>query len=120
MAGHSDFCLNGRKVSGNAQARRKQMVLHHGTLMTLPHVDAIERYLREPKVQPDYRDHKKHRQFVSDLQSEGFSLDLKGLEQLVSQHLLVREQIKWNEGDLQEADELVESKYSQDTWNLKL
>lgn len=62
--GVCDLALDGRKVSGNAQRRRRNAFLHHGTLLHAPDRDAMERYLREPKERPDYRGNATHRDFV--------------------------------------------------------
>ncbi len=47
--GLSDIALNGRKISGNAQFRRKKYMLHHGTMLYDFSVELIEKYLKMPK-----------------------------------------------------------------------
>ena len=68
--GKSDLTLDGLKVSGNAQKRRKNAILHHGTLLydeghkpQLTH-DLMRKYLREPADRPDYRGIRTHEEFV--------------------------------------------------------
>jgi len=65
LEGTSDLAVDGLKVSGNAQQRRKHFFLHHGTL--LHHVDwaAMARYVREPQNRPAYRGERSHSKFVS-------------------------------------------------------
>jgi lipoate---protein ligase len=65
--GTSDIALNGRKVSGNAQKRRKNAFLHHGTLLYDFDLESIERYLREPTDRPGYRGDRTHSGFVRNL-----------------------------------------------------
>src|SRR5947208_12048415 len=54
-AGTSDLALAGRKVSGNAQQRKRRHLLHHGTLLYAFRSEGMERYLRMPGRQPEYR-----------------------------------------------------------------
>lgn len=65
IEGISDLALGGRKVSGNAQRRRRRAILHHGTLLYRTNVDAMRRYLREPQVRPEYRGARAHDEFTT-------------------------------------------------------
>ncbi|MCC6696373.1 MAG: lipoate--protein ligase family protein [Candidatus Hydrogenedentes bacterium] len=62
--GTSDIAIGGRKVSGNAQKRRRRAILHHGTLLYDMDPELMERYLREPIDRPQYRGERTHRGFV--------------------------------------------------------
>ena len=66
-AGTSDLALMGRKVSGNAQQRKRQHLLHHGTLLYAFDGQRVGRYLRMPARQPDYRRRREHAEFVTNL-----------------------------------------------------
>ena len=63
-AGISDLVVDGLKVSGNAQRRRRFSCLHHGTLIYQPQYDKMSRYLLEPDDRPEYRGQRIHREFV--------------------------------------------------------
>lgn len=65
LAGISDLAVDGRKVSGNAQRRRRRAILHHGTLLYRPDHAGMERYLREPGDRPAYRGERAHTAFVA-------------------------------------------------------
>jgi lipoate-protein ligase A len=65
--GISDLAIGGRKVSGNAQKRRRQFVLHHGTALYRADSLAMGRYLLEPNDRPEYRGVRPHTQFVTNL-----------------------------------------------------
>ena len=65
--GISDLCLGERKFSGNAQRRRRDWLLHHGTILHDFDLDQIARYLREPARQPDYRAARSHADFITNL-----------------------------------------------------
>ena len=65
--GISDLAINGKKVSGNAQKRRRKAFLHHGTLMYDFDAEILERYLREPSDRPGYRGDRTHKGFVQNI-----------------------------------------------------
>lgn len=65
--GICDLALEGGKVSGNAQRRRRRAMLHHGTLLYEPDHAGMDRYLREPEERPEYRGARNHREFVGTL-----------------------------------------------------
>lgn len=67
VAGVSDIAVDGRKVSGNAQRRRRTHFLHHGTLLYAMAPDIMQRYLREPEDRPQYRGARTHGEFVRTL-----------------------------------------------------
>ena len=62
--GTSDIAAGGRKISGNAQKRRRKAILHHGTLLYGMDPDLMEKYLKEPSDRPQYRGARTHRGFV--------------------------------------------------------
>lgn len=66
-AGISDMAMEGRKVSGNAQRRRRHALLHHGTLLYEADTEAMARYLAEPRDRPEYRAGRRHADFVAAL-----------------------------------------------------
>jgi len=55
-----------RKVSGNAQYRKRNAILHHGTfIIDNEPLAQISKYLRQPIVQPDYRENRSHKDFLA-------------------------------------------------------
>jgi lipoate-protein ligase A len=69
QAGTSDLVLDGRKVSGNSQHRKRSHLLHHGTLLCGFNLADVARYLRVPARQPDYRGGRGHQAFLGNLQA---------------------------------------------------
>jgi lipoate-protein ligase A len=67
IGGPSDLVSKGRKVSGNAQRRTADRLLHHGTLLFSFDADLATRYLREPARQPEYRRRRTHTEFLGNL-----------------------------------------------------
>ena len=65
--GISDLALGARKVSGNAQRRKRNILLHHGALLynfDLPRIGAL---LKDPVRQPEYRAGRTHADFLTNL-----------------------------------------------------
>jgi lipoate-protein ligase A len=67
IAGCTDLILDGRKISGNAQRRKKNFLLFHGTFLLNFDIPLIERYLRMPSKEPDYRQSRSHENFLTNL-----------------------------------------------------
>jgi len=61
----TDILLRGRKISGNAQRRTRDWLLHHGTILYGLDVTLMERVLLEPPRRPLHRGARSHRQFVT-------------------------------------------------------
>lgn len=64
VQGLSDLTLGERKFSGNAQYRKREYVLVHGTFLLHFDLSLIERYLRLPATQPQYRRQRSHCEFL--------------------------------------------------------
>ena len=65
--GHTDLVSGGRKFSGNAQRRKSNAVLFHGTLLLDFDMDIIEELLPMPGHQPEYREGRSHQEFLVNL-----------------------------------------------------
>src|SRR3984957_3124585 len=67
VRGCSDLTLDGLKLSGNAQRRKKHFLLFHGTFLLKFDIPLIEKYLRMPSKEPDYRQGRSHKNFLTNL-----------------------------------------------------
>jgi len=67
IKGISDLTLGERKFSGNAQYRKRRYVLVHGTFLLDFDLCSMEKFLRIPKRQPDYRRQRGHSDFLVNL-----------------------------------------------------
>lgn len=65
--GISDLTLGDRKVGGACIYRSKGLLCYSATLLVEPRVDLMERYLRHPPREPDYRGGRDHARFVGRL-----------------------------------------------------
>jgi lipoate---protein ligase len=113
VRGHTDLTVDSLKFSGNAQRRRRRAVLFHGTFLLSFDLEAMQKFLRFPSKQPDYRHGRKHAEFVTNL----------GLPAAAVKDVLKR---SWNATHppeplpTDEISALVRTRYSQDAWNLRV
>jgi lipoate-protein ligase A len=108
-AGTSDLAVGTVKVSGNAQQRKRHHFLHHGSLLYAFDVALVGRYLRAPARQPEYRHHRDHADFVSNLPLGAGELT-QGLCQAFAAHDAVTD---W---PVDLVRDLVQTKYGQTEW----
>lgn len=64
VSGISDLTVGTRKIGGSAQRRTRDAVLWHGTLLYDFDLGRLQRCLREPDRQPQYREKRRHEDFV--------------------------------------------------------
>ncbi len=74
VRGSSDIAEVERKVSGNAQQRKRSHLLQHGTLLYAFDIARVAEYLQAPPRQPDYRRHRDHRDFLTNLPTDAATL----------------------------------------------
>lgn len=72
--GISDIALGERKVAGTALYRNRERIFFHAVINVAGTTDFMERYLAHPPRTPDYRGARRHKDFVTSLQAEGFAL----------------------------------------------
>jgi lipoate-protein ligase A len=110
MSGISDLAAAGRKFSGNAQQRKRDHLLHHGTLLYRFDLGLLHRYLRMPDKQPAYRASRAHEKFVTNLPAAEQTLKALIAAEWQATRTLATFPIA-------RTAELVVDKYSQDEWN---
>jgi lipoate-protein ligase A len=67
LAGISDLAIGDRKISGNAQQRKRTHLLHHGSLLYAFDAAPLGKYLKPPPRQPEYRQGRTHADFVTNV-----------------------------------------------------
>ena len=78
--GISDIALNNKKVLGSAIYRTKGKLFYHSVLNVSESVSTIEKYIKHPGREPDYRNGRKHSEFVTSLYAEEFKIDMVELK----------------------------------------
>lgn len=65
--GFSDIVQGDKKVAGTSLFRSRHFLLYQASILVDAKIELIEAYLRHPSLEPDYRQGRTHRDFVSDL-----------------------------------------------------
>lgn len=86
--GLSDLTYGERKVAGTSLFRSRNYLLYQASILVDAKVDLMERYLKHPSREPDYRGGKSHRKFVSGLDEFVATLVPSDIEKLLEQNLL--------------------------------
>jgi len=112
IQGTSDLTWCNIKFSGNAQNRKKRYVLFHGTILHSFDRAWMDKILKSPPKQPEYRKKRKHRDFVNNfpIPKTWFIENMKRVWNVEGTYKREPTQL---------IQELVETKYSQDSWNFK-
>lgn len=112
VQGHTDLTLGALKFSGNAQRRKRRYLLFHGTFLLHFDLALLEACLALPSQEPDYRQHRRHRDFVTNLNVPADTV------KAALQHT-------WNAStplhDVphERIEHLVRDKYGREDWNAK-
>jgi lipoate-protein ligase A len=69
--GHSDIVQGHRKVAGTSLFRSRNFLLYQASILVDMQIDWIEKYLAHPSLEPDYRQGRRHRDFLTDLGTLG-------------------------------------------------
>jgi lipoate-protein ligase A len=85
--GISDICLGDRKILGSSIYRNKDMVFYHAVLNRAESVEMMERYLEHPPREPEYREGRSHRDFVTSLARGGYDFSGEELRQAFLEEL---------------------------------
>lgn len=76
FAGTSDLAIGDRKVSGNAQRRKKHFILFHGTILYAFDLALISSLLKHPPKEPDYRANRPHVDFIANVPASASDLKI--------------------------------------------
>ncbi len=112
IEGFTDLALGMLKFSGNAQRRRRNYLLFHGTFLLHFDLPLIERWLSLPSAEPAYRRQRAHRDFLTNLYLPSGAVKAAVKNVWDAAENLTRIP---NSG----IDRLVTEKYSSAAWNLK-
>lgn len=79
--GISDICIGDKKILGSSLYRGKDRVFYHAVLNVSENTRTLERYLKHPPREPQYRNGRSHEEFVTSLAAEGYFIDCHLLQQ---------------------------------------
>lgn len=112
VRGHTDLCCGDLKFAGNAQRRRKNFLLFHGTLLLNTDLNLVSELLRMPSLQPDYRGNRSHGDFL-------VNLGVAAAKVKAALCLAWNANETLNDFPWAETRQLAMQKYTTDGWNLK-
>ena len=112
IRGHTDLALNNLKFSGNAQRRRKRFLLFHGSFLLNFDLGLIDRLLKFPSREPNYREGRSHHEFLTLLKASAEQVKNRLRVHWLADRVL-------DPVPKAEIQKLVELRYSQAEWNLK-
>jgi len=87
MAGISDLMIDNRKISGSCIYNGLDYLYYSTTILVHPDTEAMERYLRYPPREPDYRKGRRHSDFVTGLDSYYTDIEVWDLIKKLEQSL---------------------------------
>jgi len=112
LRGTSDLAIGDRKFSGNSLRLKKNALLYHGTLLNRADLDQIAKCLKTPPRQPDYRQRRRHSEFLINL-----NLDANRLRRQLARVWRANQPLDpWPD---ERTQYLVETKYGLDAWNFR-
>ena len=68
IQGITDLAIGNLKFSGNAQRRKRRFILFHGTFLYNFDISMIEKILKPPEKQPEYRQKRSHVDFLTNIE----------------------------------------------------
>lgn len=112
IQGISDLTWNAKKFSGNAMRRGRNYQLFHGTFLYNFNLEKISEYLGHPCREPEYRQKRKHIDFLNNIPVERHQI-------ITSLREIWGAQKVRSFPDKGMVQKLAQSTYAQDSWNLK-
>ena len=67
VRGCTDLAMGTRKFSGNAQRRKRNALIFHGTLLLRMNLELMGELLQMPSQEPDYRFGRSHAEFLTNI-----------------------------------------------------
>jgi lipoate-protein ligase A len=110
--GQTDLAIGGLKFCGNAQRRRRNFLLFHGSFLLHLDISLVEKALPLPSRQPEYRVNRSHTDFLINLNVP--PLTLKDALTKTWNTDGVLDPLPWDQ-----ANRYAREKYALDEWNLK-
>jgi lipoate---protein ligase len=112
VSGHTDLAIDDRKFSGNAQRRKREWFLFHGTFLIDFDLELIQKVLRPPPRQPDYRRDRSHAAFITNLPVTREAIRSALISEWMADELA-------DEISSEAIERLIRGRYARDEWNLK-
>ena len=118
IRGCTDLAVGERKFCGNAQRRKRRCFLFHGSFLLGMDFSLMERLLRLPRHQPEYRQQRSHRDFLMNLEISRETVE-NALKSCWPEAELIERQESIPREVNERVQHLVNTKYGHEVWNLR-
>lgn len=120
FSGRNDICIDGKKISGNAQVIYKDRILHHGTLLFDTDLSALSDVLIENKLKIESKGVKSIRARVTNIKNHlATPISCKEFFSLLCDYMKGNYPIySFTKEDINNIDTLAKEKYSTYEWNI--
>ena len=112
IQGLSDLTIKTLKFSGNAQRRKKNFLLFHGTFLLAMDIKLIDKFLPLPSKHPEYRGNRPHSKFLTNLESSS-----ENIQAALRKEWKANEE--FNEVPSEPIQSLARDRFLSEKWNLK-
>lgn len=87
LRGISDIACGEKKICGSSLHKKRDIVLYQGSLLLDPDLEIFARYLKHPLREPDYRQGRPHKTFLTSLRREGYRIEKRQLIESLEKEL---------------------------------
>ncbi len=87
--GISDLAIDDRKIAGSAFYRMKGYAYYTVALLVTPEIELMEKYLKHPPREPDYRESRSHKDFVVAIAEFYPDINVKVLQESLKKYLTI-------------------------------
>ena len=121
FSGLNDIVVNGKKISGSAQTRRKGVILQHGTFMYSTRLEVLASVLKVSKEKLKDKGVRSIYERVTTVEREGIKLSREEAYELLKNSFFRAFPLEIGEltdYELELAEKLIEERYGNEKWNL--
>lgn len=118
--GRNDITIDGRKISGNAQYMRSGRVMHHGTLMFVSDLEAVEGALNADPAKLESKGIKSVRSRVGNIRDYLPDIELEEFRRRLIEKISAENEsgeYRFSDEDIAEIERMKREKYDLDEWN---
>ena len=81
--GISDITIKDLKILGSSIYQNKYVVFYHAVLNVGESVSLIDKYLKHPAREPDYRKNRNHKDFITSLSKENYNINIYDIKKAI-------------------------------------
>ena len=81
--GISDITIKDLKILGSSIYQNKDVVFYHAVLNVGESVSLIDKYLKHPVREPDYRKNRNHKDFITSLSKENYNINIYDIKKAI-------------------------------------